>query len=425
MNQAYSDDPRGAINANFKESPPSKGKLLFITPNYPEVCDGVGDYTYYLAHALVDEGYEVAVLTSKNPDISSDSKVQVLPTITKWNFLELPFILQQIVRFRPDFCLLQYVASGYASRTSAPFYIILLAFMMRLKGIRLVTTFHEVALRLYWHNLRYVLAALAQRFIAFGLGHLSAGNITSIGSYAQWLRKYHIPVQIIPIGSNIPRLEISVEERRQLRQRLTPKGEKLVATFGGAGPSRRKELILKGIKWCQEASGLKVCLLYVGHISEYNKTALEEEARRLGLNNSLYFTGRLPAREAFKYLNISDLYVFLAIGDRPTEGGICGRSGSALAGFAAGLPILSNQGNLTDPIFQHGKNVFLLDQVNEVTLGQAILLLLVENNLREILRGGASKTFEAEFSWEKVARRYSQYLGKVSISEGVHEKYYR
>ena len=386
-------------------------KLLFITRNYPGVCDGVGDNTYYLGHALSNHGYQVSVLTSKDERIRGNSRVEVMPVVERWNFLGVPALLNHIWAAQPDWVLLQYVPQGYTRKTGAPFYLVFLALMVRLTGIRLLTTFHEVALRLYWHNLRYVLAALAQRAIAFGLGHLSDAVVTNTGFYIRMLRRMGISATLIPIGSNIPRLEMADAERCALRARLAPKGENIIACFGGVGGrDRRYDLILRGAKRYRDAGGYPFRMVFIGNLPTSIMESIREEATQLQLSDSLLLTGYLPAKEAFKYLSVADLYIILMIGRKPREGGICSKSSTVAAACTAGVPILSNRGDVTDPIFRHGENVFFLDRIDEIGLGKSIHKLLSDNKLLAELRAGALRNWKRNLNWPAIARKYFELL---------------
>ena len=105
-------------------------------------------------------------------------------------------------------------------------------------------------------------------------------------------------------------------------------------------------------------SGKRLRLLFLGNLEQPQKTFLQEEAQNLNLQKSVAVTGFLSREEIFKYLQVSDLFIIFDA-DRPPEGsGISLKSGSVAAAFAAGIPILSNRGSLTESLFQHRKNVF-------------------------------------------------------------------
>jgi glycosyltransferase involved in cell wall biosynthesis len=397
-------------------------KLLLITPRFPPACDGVGDYSYFLAQALAAEGFEVSVLTSRAEAGHCPPKVRLMAAVTRWGLAGLPRILECIKEVRPDWVLLQYVPNGYAARTAVPFYLVALVLLLRVQGIKVLTTFHEVALRLYWRNLRYVLAAVGQRAVALGLGWLSQAAVTSIGFFRDTLGQGKIDATVIPVGSNIPPRAVPKMELQRRRRRVAPQGEMIVATFGAGGAYRRHDLILEGARRFQEAGGGRLRLLFIGNLGPAEVEALHAEARRLGMEDALFLTGFISPEEVFKYLKVADLYVTLDLGRRPVEGGISTKSGSAMAGFAAGCPILSYRGDLTDPLFRSGENVFFLDSPDAAGVAKALAVLLSQKDLRDCLGREALRTWKENLSWAAIARNYQGLLLPRRPSSGFNRE---
>lgn len=389
--------------------------LLIISSHFYGMFGGVADYTYHLSKSLVQERIKVFVLTSNDERVKKDDEVNVLPLIDKWNILTVLTIMRTIRGIRPNVVNLQYVPYMY-SYYGVPLYMMVLAVTIRIMGFRLMTTFHEVAIRFDWRKPKYWGIAILQRLIAYILALCSNRVILSIEFYQEMLKPFRRKIYRIPVGSNVTPIPVSDEERIRLRTKIVPNGEFLIATFGAGAPWRRTDLLLKAAGEFAKASGRRLKVLLLGRLGDpssgdyYN---LKDLIGKLGMEDTTYITGYLKNEDVYKYLAIADLFVLL---DANAYGGVSMRSTALAAAYAASLPIIGNRGALTDDFLKQGQNIYLLDSLEEEDIVRAIERLVIDGGLRQQLVQGSVKTYRDWLTWEKIAQCYCQILRAQSAT---------
>lgn len=385
-------------------------KVLIITNHYPDMFGGVGDYTYHIGNALRDEGCEVIVLTTRNEKVRiNNDKVIVLPKIEQWGFSSISKIIEIVKEIQPDFVNIQYVPYMY-NHWGIPLWLILFSFSLRLQGFRLITTFHEVALKISVDP-KLIVFGLLQRLIAYTLALTSCKVIVSIEYWKKLLFPFKNKISKIPIGSNILPISFSNDEKLLLKKTIAPGGEFIIVTFGTVNPYRDHNIFLMAIREILQLPnppGLKI--LFLGYSSDHFVKDLENKIKELNLTKVVNFLGYLDFREVFKYLSTSDIFVLLRVCDRK---GVSIKSGSIAAAYAASLPILSVKGELTDEFFKEGENIFFARSLSVHDLANALMELLENSDLREKLSIGAKKTYREQLEWHVLAKKYKELLEQI------------
>lgn len=382
-------------------------KILILCRNYPDIICGVGDNTFYLSKALSERGFNVSILTSKDKKIITEvnKNIDVIPVIEKWSFRHLPKIIREIKLINPDWIFLQYVPQMY-NPYAVPFYLIFLLLILRTYNFKILVIFHEVAIRLDWKKPKYWVIAIIQRIIAYLLCFYSQKVVTSIEKYSRMLYFFSSKITIIPVGSSISQINIYENDRSILKQRLTPSGEFLISTFG-CNPKNNHILFDALKKITQE--GIPTRLLLIGFSNEWiNK--MKKKADGLGINDKIIFTGILNRSDIYRFLCISDLFITLEELDYRGWGGISIKSSSVASAFAAGLPILSNRGDMTGNFFRHGENAYLINSIdlNEIVSGFKTIFL--NRDLLMHIKKGAEKTFKNQLDWPVLGGMFTKII---------------
>lgn len=378
-------------------------KLLFITTNFPDVQCGIGEYSYYLSNELVKDNFEVFILTSDKKEIRQNKSYKVLPKIKKWNITALPNILSEIKNIKPDFVCLQYTPYVF-NRIGIPFWVVFLALLIRVNKIRLIVTFHEVAIRANF-NPRNIIISILQCFIGYLLALLSFKIILTAKYRSKYFLLLEKKIIQIPVGSNIIPFKISDEEKSNLRNTLGVDKKIVLSSFGTLAPYRKHNLILRAIKNISEKYNFNnFYILFIGSQNKKFKSLIEKEAARLNLSPYISFTEYLSDKDVFKYLSISDIFFLLNTDSTP---GITTKSGSIAAAYAAGLPIISTKGP-DEAFFNDGENVFFAKSQSiddlEITLWQ----LINDDELRRKLSFGAVQAYKKELSWQVIGSKYKE-----------------
>lgn len=377
-------------------------KILILSPCFPAIFGGVSDYVGHLYSNIPKSEAEVFVLTSDNKLINSNKDDHVICAIDRWNIFSIPKMLGIINRIKPDVINIQYVPYLY-SHYGIPMYMALLGVLLKIWRYSLVVTFHEIFIPLELGQPKYWGIGLVQRFVACVLSFLSTTLIVSSSVYQNALGVYKNKAHIVPVGSNILPVDISDTDLKNFRNSLGNEFNFVITTFGYR--PRREEILIKVLEKLK-TEGINIKFLILGNFSKEWIRKIQEQADNLGVSASIFVGGRLDNANLFKYLAVSDLFVIIEAVDDKGRSGVSSSSGSVAAAFAAGLPVLGTKGNRTDNFFVHGKNIYLLDELNENSIVEAVKKIFCDLELRERLRLGSRQTYETKLSWNVIAREY-------------------
>jgi len=118
-------------------------------------------------------------------------------------------------------------------------------------------------------------------------------------------------------------------------------------------------------------------------------------------------TGLLEDTTLLKKFAAVDVLLFL-------RGTISSRRGSAIAGIACGLPVIALQGSETAPPITTAGVFLLPENLGEETLqaqiGQALVRILSQNDLRLQLIRRSCAMYEQFFAWPAIAKRYAEFI---------------
>ncbi len=203
---------------------PESLRVALLTGSYPPEPCGVGDYTRHLhRHCAQMPGLamEAWVGTSWS---GTGANVRPVLDASWWTTRRL---LDAAIRaFEPHIIHVQYPTQGYGRR----YLPWILPLLLRLRGIRIVSTWHE-----YFDGWlpRALPSALA-----------SAAIIVVRPGYRERLRPttrcalMGSPVHLVPNASAIPRIVHDGQARRALHEQAGCAGRRLVAYFGFAYPAK-------------------------------------------------------------------------------------------------------------------------------------------------------------------------------------------
>lgn len=328
-------------------------RILLITGSFPPTRCGVGDYTYQLALSLAsDPSLKVGVLTSKTARLlGSHKEIALLPIVNAWDWKEISTIVDAIRQWAPDIIHIQYPTMGYG-RKQLPW---LLPLVLRLAGFSIAQTWHEV------YSLKILIRS--RLFFRFIIKGVVPGSLVIVRRDFQertnWLLRWTFlnkAVRFIPNASSIPAIELSLEERKELRERYARPDAHMIAYFGFIYPRKRVELLF------QIADANNSHLVIIGDVFREEElrdappsartkiTSYNELIRRLAKaeqwQGKVTMTGFLPDQEAARVIAAADAVIV------PVLDGGGGWNSSVHAAQAQGTFVLttSRQRHGYDPI---------------------------------------------------------------------------
>jgi polysaccharide biosynthesis protein PslF len=401
-------------------------RVVVVAGTYrPERC-GVAHYVQRLRSALDERGVSSLVLTTKEAarDLGDPSVRGVVPG---WRLADLPALARAVVRTagdtRADVIHIQHAAGTYGFKRAVFF----LPLLLRAAGCHmpLVTTVHEYA---WWEwEPRFVprcaLEALkmwGQRrglwdredgFLLTGSDALLTTNApieTAITARLPHLtpRLYHVPlvanVDVVPVEHG--------EARNGMRSRYgwSPDAE-VIAFFGFLHPVKGIETLLEAFAKVLEGRS-RARLLLIGGVESlalrWNEAAwywdkLRTLVNELGLDGSVNMTGYVPGEEASRLLSGAD------VGVLPFNHGVTLKSGTLLALFAHGLPVIVTRSEEPEPELEDGRLAWLVERRDARGLAAALSQLLTDAPERARLTE-AGQAYTRNLSWPVIAERHAE-----------------
>jgi glycosyltransferase involved in cell wall biosynthesis len=321
---------------------------------------------------------EVEVLTS--PTAVECNGVHLIKTMTSWRWRDMMRVVKSVRKFSPDIVHIQYPTTGYG-KNIMPFWIPLIVSLM---GIHVVQTWHEP---LRWRSLYWYLPAALVR------GGLVVAEPDFTELVAPWVRPFlaHKQVQFIPVGSSIPRVNLSLDERAAIRSRFCNEGERLIVYFGFASSAKRIEILMDIADLLRDRL---VLLCELDEDDQYQKMILDKISSGVWRDRTVV-TGYLPPDEVGSILAAADAAVF------PFANGVAYRNTSFLAAKMQGTFVLTTSRKHQG--YSAAENVFYAKPDDVPAMRQAL----------EAYTGGRLKHNGDVGEWSDIARQHLAFYQKI------------
>lgn len=362
-------------------------KIGLITGEFAPMPGGVGDFSRLLAQQMAAQGHRVHILSRHGT--RSDSLP--LCEVAGWGARAVPQIRAWIRRHQLEIVNLQFQTAAF---DMSP----LLHFWPRLLPAPLVTTFHDLR-----HPYLFPKAGPLRDWVLRQLARSSRGVITT--NQADDQRLLDLPrKRLIPLGSSIPRLSASAEERSRLRRLAGADANcLLLGHFGFIKAIKGVDFLIEALATLR-AEGRDLRLVFIGARSNALDgsddarflSAISRRIERAGLDVVVHFTGPLPDTEVAAWLKAVDL-VALPF----TDGAAYSRS-SLVAAIHQSCAILTTQPTVTIEAFAHRRNLWLVERMSAQAIEAAIVELLSDRTQLRRLRCGAGRLSDL-FAWDAIA----------------------
>lgn len=326
-----------------------------LTPEFPPQVGGVADYTYLVASGLAEAGDEVHVWCPPSgyaPPSSDGLTVHdECGTLSPADFRRVGRWLDRFTT--PRRLLVQWVPHGYGYRSMNLPFCLWLWRRAVVHGDEVDIMVHEPYLAFWGGSWRQPAAALVHRLMTAVLLGAARRVWMSIPMWEQRWRPYNfgrrVPFAWLPVPSNI--VSRVAFEGDTVRERYAEPERALIGHFGTYGP-HVSHLLFDLVPQLLE-SRFAPSLLLLGADSEGFRQRLVQRHR--GLAGRLHGVGHLSSAEVAAHLAACDLLI------QPYPDGISSRRGSAMAGLSLGLPIVTTNGHLTEPLWSESGAVLLAD----------------------------------------------------------------
>ena len=206
--------------------------------------------------------------------------------------------------------------------------------------------FHEVAFPLKRWPLSHCLLGITTRAMARLIAGAADRVFVSIPAWGPLLKRTcprSKPAEWLPVPCSVA-TDASQAAIAAVRERITPSGGHLVGHFGAFGGAAAGLLMASTIELLQLEPNTG--LLLIGRDSEAFRVRLMTENPNFAMR--IHATGELASKDVAAHLQACDLLL------QPYPDGISSRRTSTMAGLANGVPVVTNLGELSEPLWTGG-----------------------------------------------------------------------
>ena len=364
-------------------------RVIALLGRRDEPTDAVEDYCRYLGEALAVNNFQL--------------EIRRVPWNDRGWAASFEALCLQTLAWRGVWVLVQYTALAWSKR-GFPWRFLRLLRALRKAGARVAVVFHDAEpfggarvidrfRRMFQLRVMHESIALAEHAV-----------FTVDPEHLSWLGRMDVRKDwsLIPVGANLPSHSLP----QQHETIHTPPAVAVFSITGGAAGERETRDLVAALRQASLKLGPLRFLIF-GRYAELREQVLREALK--DVTATVDIAGVVDGHTLLQKFADADVLLFV-------RGSISSRRGSAIAGIACGLPVIALQGSETaSPITNAG--VFLLpenleEQVLQSRLGEALVRILSDNELRAQLVQRSCAAYAEFFAWPAIARRYCQFLGK-------------
>ena len=318
-----------------------------VAGEYPPRAGGVSDYARLVAHGLAESGREVHVWTSPAGDDGLPEPgrgVTVHRDAGLWSAADLRRLDARLDAFpAPRRLLVQYTPNAWGRRGLNLGFCRWLERRAR-AGDEVVAMVHEAIY--HWRPgdrpRRLVLAAV-HRLMFSSLLRAARRVLYAAASLEAQIAHHgrgRAPATLMPVPSGVPVVDDPAGVAAT-RARAAPAGEVLLGHFGTYGATAG-EVLERSLVPLVRGRSDRVTLLLGRGGRAYAEGLIR---RHPDLDGRVVATGGLPAEDLSRHLQACDLMI------QPYIDGVSTRRTSVMASLAHGLPVATNRGHNTEPLW--------------------------------------------------------------------------
>jgi glycosyltransferase involved in cell wall biosynthesis len=372
-------------------------RWAIITGEYPPQTGGVSDYTRLVAEGLARAGDDVHVWCPCWPGQSPPApgiQVHRLPDhFGPRGLARLDAGLRDLPR--DTRLLVQYVPHAYGCKAmNVPFCW----WLQRQRRLPTWLMVHEAAFPLGWGQpVRHMVLGVVTRLMAFLAVRASRRLFVTVPAWRPLLERYvsaGCPIDWLPVPSTLP-TEVDPARVRAVRERVAGRpGALVLGHFGTFGPS--VAAMVRSVLPAVLRRDENAVALLIGRSAENFANTLREE--------HLDLAGRLRAAEGLPAAEVADHLAACDVLFQPYPDGVSTRRTTVMSGLALGLPVVTNEGPLSEPLWRASQAVALADGGSPEAMTHSVEFLLRDGPHRNQLGQRARQFYGQHFQLDRVIR---------------------
>lgn len=218
-------------------------------------------------------------------------------------------------------------------------------------------------------------------------------------------------VTVIPNAVDIEGFELGGEPDAALKARLGLEGATVLGFIGSFYAYEGLDLLLAALPlMLKQRPDLRVLLVGGGP----QDAALREQARALGLDDKVVFTGRVPHAEVTRYYDLIDVLAYPRHSMRLTE---LVTPLKPLEAMAQGRLFVASDVGGHRELVRHGETGFLFKAGSPEALAEAVAAMLARRAEWPRLRQQARQFVETERNWRRSVSHYVQPYSQLGLAQ--------
>lgn len=360
-------------------------RLLIISASYPNIKDGMSEYTQKYFNEALSKFKEVYLITSK--DVKVDNK-NILNDFKKWDLKAIVKVMKRIKELKPDIIQLEYPSKGYGKRIAINFLPLLNKIFLRKK---ILLRYHEFS------NSR-----MLRKMCDIPLVLFSDMIITPAKKDCDLLKKIYFfrkkKVSYVPIGVNIENYSEKINDEK----------EKNILDIGYFGFPYEGKGLEKIIEAC-EVFQKKNRKFKMNFICEFNENNLYQKGIEDKIKSSLdvknyCITGYEEAEKISLLINNCDIFIL------PFDEGLTLRRGSFLTAAFHRKSIITTISEEVKNIFIDNEDIMYAESVEDVI--SKLEILYRDKELRKRMGDNIFSKVQ-QFTWPAILEKMDKYYKKM------------
>jgi glycosyltransferase involved in cell wall biosynthesis len=375
-------------------------RWAILTGEYPPQPGGVSDYTRLVAEGLAAMGDEVVVYgppQGLGPDSASPGvRVRWLPD--RFGLRGLRWLDRELARDRPDRILIQYVPHAFGLKAmNLPFAAWI---AVRARSVAPIwVMFHEVAFPFVRRPLRHNVLAIVNRVMVWAVAGAADRVLVSVPGWDDLLGKICTRArhgEWMPIPCNVA-TAADPELVAATRSKYAPDpAAPLVGHFGTFG--RLITDLLEPAVVGLLRTDPRARILLIGRGSERYRSQVG--AAHPILAGRVTGTGELSPAGVAAHLRACDILL------QPYPDGVSSRRTSVMAGLANRVPVVTNLGALSEPLWAASTGATVVAGPDPAALtAAAVEVLALPSESRLALGARGAELYFSEFTLERTIAR--------------------
>ena len=174
----------------------------------------------------------------------------------------------------------------------------------------------------------------------------------------------------------------------------------LLGFFGFFNQSKGGDDLIELIQQLDENYHLLIIGGSAGDRDSINNQIYIDETQKIieekGLSHRIHWTGYLPENRVSSWIKTADMMVF------PYQDGVSTRRGSLMAALAHGMPIVTTEAEIINPLLKDGENMLIAPRGDIAALIEQVARLAKNLDLMAQMGENAKATADS-FTWPKIA----------------------